>query len=469
MNDELIFHPLTIDDRHAIQAVTLNSGLRNCNFTFTNLFGWQPFFKTQVCIFDSTVILYCQFRNMPAYIFNAPEPPSKETIETLRMREKGNTLVLWAIDDHYATTVQEYFPEQTTVTSLRNNFDYIYLRRDLEHLQGKELKAKRNHVNRFIAEHPNFEYQSLDKSLLPQCLELELQWRNQNPHDNPEYGDTIEAEQQVMERIFDNWDRLDAIGGAVFIDGQMVAFTYGAPVTKDTFDICVEKADRRINGAYNIISQQFVQHLPKQYTYINREEDMGLPGLRKAKISYNPHTLLGFNKLAIEPVKYSLKRMTPYDSEETIQWITNQYNFDRNQVTEWVNNLHFNWSMSVKATDINDETIGLLNMSDYRIEEEAEKISLDCPELLDKLNNLRYIAVFSFIVSEKYRHTKLNYDMIMSIWNDLQEYDFVFIPVMHTLKTHNYWQRWGAREFYRDNISIYYMLPLSNEAKTMMI
>lgn len=465
---ELFFHPLTIDDRRAIQGVTLNAGLRNCNFTFTNLFGWQPFFKTQVCILNDTVILQLQLGDKPAYIINSHTPPSKETILLLMEREKGKPLLLLAMDDEHATTVQQYFPEQTTVTPLRNNYDYIYLRKDLEHLQGKGLKTKRNHVNRFIAEHPDFEYRTLDKSLLPQCLELEHQWRDQIPHDNPEYGDTIETEQKVIERVFDNWDRLDAIGGAVFIDGLMVAFTYGAPVTNDTFDICVEKADRNINGAYNIINQQFVQHLPKQYTYINREEDMGLQGLRKAKLSYNPHTLLGFNRLTIEPAKYTIQRMTPDDADETIEWITTQYNFDREEVKNWVKNLHFNWSMSVKATDSNNKTIGLLNMSDYRIEEETGKISIDCPELLDKLNSMHYIAVFSFIVAEKYRHTKLNYDMLMSIWDDLQEYDFIFIPVMHSLKTHNYWQRWGAREFYRDSMSVYYMLPLSDKAKSVM-
>ena len=79
----------------------------------------------------------------------------------------------------------------------------------------------------------------------------------------------------------------------------MVAFTYGAAVTHDTFDVCVEKADRNVDGAFNIINQQFAAHLPEEFVYLNREEDMGLEGLRKSKLSYHPHTLLSYNNVII--------------------------------------------------------------------------------------------------------------------------------------------------------------------------
>lgn len=160
----------------------------------------------------------------------------------------------------------------------------------------------------------------------------------------------------------------------------------------------------------------------------------------------------------------TLRRMTPADSRETIEWITRQYGLDRNEVAWWVENLHFNWPLSVKATDGNGTTIGLLNMSDYRIEEETEAIISEQPELLQKLNALRYTAVFSFIVAEPYRHTPLNQQMIMEIWEELKaNYDFVFVPVMHRLKTHQYWKRRGAIEFFRDQQSVYYIIPLSSK------
>ena len=166
-------------------------------------------------------------------------------------------------------------------------------------------------------------------------------------------------------------------------------------------------------------------------------------------------------------MNYSLQRMAAADAPLTVAWMTRQYGFASAEVEEWVEHLHFNWGMSVKAVDAEGETIGLLNMSDYRIEEETQQMVQEQPALLAWLNGLKYIAVFSFIVAEGYRGSRLNYDMVMHIWHDLQAYDFVFIPVMHHLKTHRYWQRWGAVEFYRDAMSVYYMLPISFSAKQL--
>ena len=164
------------------------------------------------------------------------------------------------------------------------------------------------------------------------------------------------------------------------------------------------------------------------------------------------------------PMNYTLQRMAATDATETVEWMTRQYGFDAAEVRDWVAHLHFNWPMSVKAVDETGATVGLLNMSDYRIEEETAVMTRENPGLLAQLNALHYIAVFSFIVAEPFRGTRLNYDMVMSLWDDLQAYDFVFIPVMHHLKTHSYWKRWGAVEFFRDEMSVYYMLPLSQAA-----
>ena len=161
-------------------------------------------------------------------------------------------------------------------------------------------------------------------------------------------------------------------------------------------------------------------------------------------------------------MSYALHRMTPDDAPLTVEWMVRQYGFDRTEVEAWVRDLHFNWPLSVKAVDDKGDVIGLLNMSDYRIEEETAQIQKDNPELLAKLNSLRYTAVFSFIVREDYRGTRLNYDMIMEIMPELKaRYDFIFIPVLHRLKTHGYWQRWGAAEFYRDSDCVYYQLKMA--------
>ena len=95
-----------------------------------------------------------------------------------------------------------------------------------------------------------------------------------------------------MTRVFDLWDEVGAIGGTIWVDGKLIAFTFGSPITNKVFDVCVEKADTAFEGAFSIINQEFAQHLPEQYEYMNREEDLGLEGLRYAKLSYKPDILL---------------------------------------------------------------------------------------------------------------------------------------------------------------------------------
>ena len=153
--------------------------------------------------------------------------------------------------------------------------------------------------------------------------------------------------------------------------------------------------------------------------------------------------------------------MTEQDAPLTVDWMVRQYGFDHAEVESWVQELRFNWPLSVKALDGDGHVVGLLNMSDYRIEEETPQILTDEPQLIKSLNAQRYIAVFSFIVAEKYRGTRLNYDMLMTIMPELKaKYDFIFIPVLHRLKTHQYWQRWGAKEFYHDEDCVCYKLDI---------
>ena len=300
----LEFHALTLADREAVQAVTLDAGLRNCNFNFSNLFGWQPEFGTEVAFCEGHVVLRYRLGSELNYLIASKETPCRNLLERMvnDATAQGATLAVRCLEDGRAAAIVDLFPGRATATPQRNSYDYIYLRTELANLAGKSLKNKRNHVNKFLSEHPAFEYRELSPALFPQCLELVRLWQSETPHDNPDYGDTIAAEERVMQRIFDHWGSLDAIGGAIFDAGRMLAFTYGAPVTHDTFDVCVEKADRFVDGAFSVINQQFAAHLPEQYVYLNREEDMGLPGLRKAKLSYHPEILLSYNSVTINPL-----------------------------------------------------------------------------------------------------------------------------------------------------------------------
>ena len=302
--ESLIFHPLTPDDRKRVQAVTLGSGRRNCNFNFANLIGWQFWFNTEVCICHEVVVFRFNLEGRRAYMLCSASAPSAGLLELLchDAATAGAPLLILNMEDEPAAAVKALMPERVTVEPRRNQYDYIYRREDLAKLKGGSLKAKRNHVNKFLSIYPDFEYRPLEPSLFDECRRLARTWRTEveeSQHDS-HYELTADAEARAMENVFTHWQQLDAIGGSIFVDGRLVAFTYGAPVTHDTFDVCVEKANRRIDGAFNIINQQFADHLPEQYVYLNREEDMGLEGLRKSKLSYHPHILLSYNNVTIQ-------------------------------------------------------------------------------------------------------------------------------------------------------------------------
>ena len=298
----MTFHQLALSDREAMQAVTLPSGRRNCNYTFANLVGWQFWYYTEVCILENTVVLRYTFDGQRAYMVCTSEALSLELIEAL-LDDSNGDLTLIGLEDSQVEQLSTLNSKlSTNVEPLRDQYDYIYRRTDLATLHGRHLDAKRNHIHRFRAEHPDFEYRPLTTESFDECRRLTEIWqeeKNQNDNENENRNETINAELRVMDTIFSNWDALGMIGGSIFVDGRMVAFTYGSAVTTDTFDVCVEKADRHVEGAFAIINQQFAEHLPEQYVYLNREEDMGIPGLRQAKLSYHPEILLTFNVVHI--------------------------------------------------------------------------------------------------------------------------------------------------------------------------
>lgn len=298
----LNFHRLSLSDMDSVRGVTLSAGRRNCNFTFANLIGWQFWFKTEVCLYQDAVLLRFDLDSRRAYMVCSATPPSARLLELLchDASFKGSDLLLMGLEDDYAAHIQQLFPQNAVVTPRRNQYDYLYLRQELAEVKGKNLKAKRNHINKFISEHPDFRYVPLAPGLFDECRALEKQWLSEVGRDDIAYNITTDAEMRAMENVFCHWEQLDMYGGCIYVGDRMVAFTYGSPVTHDTLDVCVEKADRRIDGAFNIINQQFAAHLPEQFVYLNREEDMGLEGLRKSKLSYHPHLLITYNNVEIK-------------------------------------------------------------------------------------------------------------------------------------------------------------------------
>lgn len=170
----------------------------------------------------------------------------------------------------------------------RDYDDYIYMRTDLATLQGKHYQPKRNFINRFKKNY-DYDYSPLTPSDVDECLELEEKWYEESDWKNEE---SIVAERTALTYALRHFGEIGLTGGILRVAHHIVAFTFGMPINHDTFGVHVEKADTSIEGAYPMINHEFSSHIPEQYIYVNREEDLGDEGLRKSKLSYHPFKLL---------------------------------------------------------------------------------------------------------------------------------------------------------------------------------
>jgi len=166
----------------------------------------------------------------------------------------------------------------------RDNFEYVYLTQDLINLSGKKFRQKKNNLNHFRNHYMNYEYVPITEDLFEACLEAEQEWYDGKDADDPE----LAGERHAIQEVFDNWNMLQPTGGAIKLFNKVVAFSIGEMLNDDTAIIHFEKSDPAIRGLYQAINYEFVRHAWSHTTYINREEDMGHPGLRQAKESYNP-------------------------------------------------------------------------------------------------------------------------------------------------------------------------------------
>jgi len=215
----------------------------------------------------------------------------KHAIELLETdaKKNGRELCMLGVTPEAKIRLEEAMPGSFIYLSDRDYFDYIYLREDLATLRGKKYQAKRNHVNNFVKTYP-YKYIEITPELVPECLQLESKWfkANSGGDDEQELND----ERRSMIYALNHCEELGLRGGAICVNHQIVAFSFGAPITYNTFGVHVEKADVNYEGSYAIINKEFAAHLPEQYIYVNREEDLGIEGLRKAKLSYQPTILL---------------------------------------------------------------------------------------------------------------------------------------------------------------------------------
>jgi hypothetical protein len=288
----LPFQPVTIDDKETLQFFFNKVAYGNCDFSFSNIFSWKRFYDTTYSVEGD--YLYFRFQPagaLPGYLFPVGEGNLKNAIERIKQDadERATELRLYAITQKMFDLLEDVMPGQFIFEKDRDWYEYIYSSKDLITLVGKKYQAKRNHINKFKRTY-QWEYLPITRDIIPDCLNLYERWCAENGGCNS--AQSLIEERIATQRAFSNFERLGLIGGALRINGEILAYSFGQPLTKNTFGVHAEKSLYKIDGGFAMINREFAEHNCAAYTYINREEDLGIDSLRQSKMSYHPTILL---------------------------------------------------------------------------------------------------------------------------------------------------------------------------------
>ena len=290
------FKQLTCTDKPTFDKFFGSRYCENAEYTFTNLFMWRDMMNLRWAVEDDVLYMF----SANDKFFSAWQPIGAQDkmqdaitkILHVADTERGDRKFMFVVVEKiFADELERYPHAKFNITADRDNFDYVYLAQDLISLSGRKFHGKKNHLNAFRKEYPAAQYLPITEKIIPQCREELNQWSAVHKRANPD-DPFIGYEQAAIHEIFDHFDRFKLKGGAILLDGKVVAFTFGERLNSDTAVIHVEKADPNVRGIYAAINQNFVAHEWAAMTYINREEDMGIDGLRQAKESYRPVKLI---------------------------------------------------------------------------------------------------------------------------------------------------------------------------------
>lgn len=285
------FKDITLADKDTITSFTMKSDRRNCDLSFSNLCSWRFLYDTKFAVIDNFLVFKFWAGEQLAYMMPIGSGDLKAILRKLiedADKEKQSFCML-GVCSNMRVDLETTLPSQFVFTEDRDYADYIYLKSDLSTLKGKKFQSKRNHINRFRNTYPDYEYTPITPDRIQECLDLEAEWCKVNNCDQQEGTGN---ERRALIYALHNFEALGLTGGILHVNSKIVAFTFGMPINHETFGVHVEKADTTIDGAYAMINYEFANRIPEQYIYINREEDLGIEGLRKAKLSYQPVTIL---------------------------------------------------------------------------------------------------------------------------------------------------------------------------------
>ncbi len=290
--EEIQFKRTEMEDRELMHSIFQKFPSQSCEKTFANTLLWSRHYPVKFAIVQNTLVFCWEKGEEIAFSYPVGEPEDvRKTIEILKQytEERGEPFELYHVTPDQFEQLEEWYPERFQIEYERDDADYVYETEKLATLSGKKLHSKRNHINKFKELHPNWCYETMSEENIEECFQMALKWRNANGCD---IDDGKNAEMCVTLNSLRLFRELELVGGVLKVDGKIVAFTIGEALSEEMFVVHIEKAFADVQGAYPMINQQFVSHECMDYLYVNREDDAGSEGLRKAKLSYRPAFLV---------------------------------------------------------------------------------------------------------------------------------------------------------------------------------
>lgn len=287
----ILTNKLTIEKKDYINSFLKKIETENSELTFTNLFMWRKSYNVEYAEISDMLVIMSKHNDGPRVVyFPIGDGDFKSALDKVieYYKEKNESFLLRISCEDDIKKLEKAYPEVFEIKEDIDSNDYIYSVSDLMGLKGKKYHAKRNFINRFKNKY-NYEYQTMTPDMKRECMDLFMKWYE----DKKDEVEGVEEHLEAVSEIFENWEKLDIVGGCIRVDKKMIAFSFGEElIGKNTMALIhLEHADISYDGAFPAMNNLFIQNEWKDFKYVNREEDMGLEGLRKAKQSYYPYKM----------------------------------------------------------------------------------------------------------------------------------------------------------------------------------
>ncbi len=280
----LDFKEVGLGDKEIIDCYLKEDFFQISDISFANLYIWRWARKIAYTIIEECLIIQTTYENQkPFYFFPIGRGDKKRAIEILLQSQEA-PLEFHSLQKQSVAFLQKYFDGMFDFSLNLDRSDYVYDVQELIALSGRKYHKKKNHLNKFLQTYPHFVFEHIDKTNKDEILYVWKQWFE--AQNNPSQG-LIDENKGIVD-VLQNWEALGLMGGLVRVDQKIIAFSFGEIINEEMVVMHIEKADSHFAGAYQIINQQMLQHIFFHMKYVNREEDLGIEGLRKAKMSYNP-------------------------------------------------------------------------------------------------------------------------------------------------------------------------------------